>query len=95
MAAEQALVPAPEGPAPGVSVAIFGPASRLPVEVDVGVPLRDFRVRNLLSLESGTVVASQWAHGEDVPLAAGHVQLAWAEFEVVDTELAVRITRLI
>jgi len=29
-----------------------------------------------------------------VPLASGKVQLAWSEFEVVDTQLAVRITRL-
>lgn len=69
-------------------------AARLPVELDVAVPLRDFRVRNLLSLEPGALVESQWGHGDDVPLAAGEVQLAWAEFEVVDTELAVRITRL-
>jgi flagellar motor switch protein FliN/FliY len=60
----------------------------------VGVPLRDFRVRNLLSLQSDVVVESQWAHGEDVPIAAGKVQLAWAEFEVMDSQLAVRVTRL-
>jgi hypothetical protein len=29
-----------------------------------------------------------------MPLCAGDVQLAWSEFEVVDTELAVRVTRL-
>jgi hypothetical protein len=29
-----------------------------------------------------------------MPLAAGDVQLAWSEFEVVDTLLAVRLTRL-
>ncbi len=71
-----------------------GPAARLPVELDVTVPLREFRVRNLLTLEPGKVVESQWGHGEDVPLSAGDVQLAWAEFEVVDTQLAVRLTRL-
>ena len=92
-APEQALVPRPvetDFPAPMVT----GPASRLPVEVDVTVPLREFRVRNLLSLEAGTLVESQWGHAEDVPLSAGEVQLAWAEFEVVDTQLAVRLTRL-
>ena len=54
----------------------------------------DFRVRNLLALAPGTVVESQWEHGDDVPLASGDVQLAWSEFEVVDTQLAVRLTRL-
>jgi len=28
-------------------------------------------------------------------LAAGDVQLAWSEFEVVETRLAVRVTRLV
>jgi hypothetical protein len=29
-----------------------------------------------------------------MPLTSGKVQLAWSEFEVVDTQLAVRVTRL-
>ena len=45
-------------------------------------------------LSPGQVIETQWAHGEDMPLAAGAVQLAWSEFEVIDAELAVRITRL-
>jgi flagellar motor switch protein FliN/FliY len=40
------------------------------------------------------VIESQWSHGEDLPLASGDVQVAWSEFEVVETRLAVRITRL-
>jgi flagellar motor switch protein FliN/FliY len=76
------------------SVALGAPVARLPVEVDVAVPVPDFRVRNLLTLEAGQVIESQWGHGEDVPLSAGEVQLAWSEFEVVDTQLAVRVTRL-
>jgi len=67
---------------------------RLPVELDVAIPAREFRVRNLLALEHGQVIETRWAHGEDVPLAAGNVQLAWTEFEVVETQLAVRVTRL-
>lgn len=69
-------------------------AGLLPVEVEVGVPVREFRVRNLLSLEPGQVIESQWSHSEDVPLGAGKVQLAWSEFEVLDTQMAVRVTRL-
>ena len=70
------------------------PVARLPVEVDVVIPVRDFRVRHLLALVPGQLIESQWSNGEDVPLAAGDVQLAWSEFEVVDTQLAVRVTRL-
>jgi flagellar motor switch/type III secretory pathway protein FliN len=56
--------------------------------------VRDFRVRHLLALEPGHVIESLWQHGDDVPLTAGEVQLAWSEFEVIDDQLAVRVTRL-
>jgi flagellar motor switch/type III secretory pathway protein FliN len=56
--------------------------------------VREFRVRNLLALGPGQIIETQWAHGEDLPLASGDVQLAWSEFEVVESQLAVRITRL-
>jgi len=68
---------------------------RLPVELEVTIPLRDFRVRNLLTLQAGTLVESRWMQGEDVPLNSGDVQLAWSEFDVVDKQLAVRLTRLV
>jgi flagellar motor switch protein FliN len=69
--------------------------SRLPVEVDVSIPIRKFRVRNLLALAVGGVISSQWGQGQDMPLAARGAQLAWAEFEVIDQKLAVRVTRLV
>ena len=94
MALEQALVPArPVGSEEG-RTDFSGAVARLPVELDVAIPVREFRVRNLLALKPGEVIESQWANGEDLPLAAGEVQLAWSEFEVIDSELAVRITRL-
>ena len=70
------------------------PVAMLPVELDVAVPVREFRVRNLLALDCGQIIETQWGHGEDVPLAAGNVQLAWSEFEVVESQLGVRVTRL-
>jgi flagellar motor switch/type III secretory pathway protein FliN len=74
----------------------FGPeVAQLPVELDVAVPGRDFRVRHLLALTPGQLIESQWGHGEDVPLAAGEVQLAWSEFEVAETKLMVRVARLV
>lgn len=66
----------------------------LPVTVAVAVPVRNFRVRNLLAMRAGTVLETQWGHGDDLPLASGDVPLAWAEFEVIDTQLGVRVTRL-
>ena len=70
------------------------PIARLPVEMDVSIPVREFRVRQLLALEPGQIIETEWGNSDDVPLAAGAVQLTWAEFEVVETQLAVRITRL-
>lgn len=94
LSAEQALVPSPQVLASGGAIALTPPVARLPVELDVAVPVREFRVRNLLALEPGQVVETAWAHGEDMPLSSGEVQLAWSEFEVVETQLAVRVTRL-
>ncbi|MFZ1084293.1 MAG: FliM/FliN family flagellar motor C-terminal domain-containing protein [Terracidiphilus sp.] len=92
---EQALVSLPHAALDGEGIRLTPSIARLPVELDVSVPVRDFRVRNLLALEPGHVIETQWGHGEDMPLAAGKVQLAWSEFEVVETALAVRVTRLV
>ena len=75
-------------------IELGSPIALLPVELDVAVPVREFRVRDLLALDRGQVIETQWSNGEDVPLAAGQVQLAWSEFEVVDAQLGVRVTRL-
>jgi len=85
----QALVPAPLPP-PGEAAPVFSaPIPQLPVELGVTIP-----VRELLALAPGQVIETQWSQGDDLPLAAGDVQLAWSEFEVVETRLAVRVTRL-
>lgn len=94
VAAETALVPTSHDGAIAGQMDLAPPVARLPVELDVAVPVREFRVRNLLALEPGQLIETEWGHGDDVPLAAGSVQLAWSEFEVVDSQLAVRITRL-
>jgi len=90
----QALVPSTQIPEEEEESTFFGPVTRLPVELDVSLPVRGFRVRNLLALEPGKLIESQWSNGVDVPLAAGDVLLAWTEFEVLETRLAVRVTRL-
>ncbi len=66
----------------------------LPVELKVAIPIPAFRVRDLVTIEKGRVLASEWANGEDLPLSCGDVQLVWTEFEVVDQKMAVRVTRL-
>jgi flagellar motor switch protein FliN/FliY len=95
IATEKALVPSSHAPEEGAGAGFSAAVARLPVELDVSVPVRQFRVRNLLALEPGRLIETQWVNGEDLPLTAGDVQLAWSEFEVVDTQLAVRLTRLV
>ncbi len=89
----EALVPATK-PVELDRLTLTQPLTRLPVELEVGVPARDFRVHTLVGLGRGQVIETQWEATGDLPLAAGNVQLAWSEFEVVDTRMAVRITRL-
>lgn len=67
---------------------------RLPVRLSVGVPLPRFRVRDVAGLAVGQTIESAWPVTTDVPLRAGSVQLSWAEFEVVEGKMAVRMTRL-
>ncbi len=67
---------------------------RLPMQLDVMVKIHSFRVQDLLSLEKGTVVETEHEHSQDVPVRCGGAPLVWAEFEVLDQQLAVRITRL-
>jgi hypothetical protein len=40
------------------------------------------------------VIETQWALGEDMPLTAKDAQLAWTESEVVESKMAVRLTRM-
>jgi flagellar motor switch protein FliM len=66
----------------------------LPMQLDVMVRLRRFRVQDLLALRKGTVVETVHEHSQDVPLICGSAVLLWAEFEMMAQKLAVRITRL-
>jgi flagellar motor switch/type III secretory pathway protein FliN len=67
---------------------------RMPMQLDVMVKVRAFRVEDLLALEQGTVVETIHQHSQDVPVQCGGALLVWAEFEVVEQRLAVRVTRL-
>jgi flagellar motor switch protein FliN len=90
-----ALVRTPAKVEAANGIAVNRVVARLPIEIDVCVPVRNFRARNLLALEEGQVIVSLWRQGDDLPLGARGSQLAWSEFEVIDQKLAVRITRLL
>ncbi len=66
----------------------------LTLRLQAGVSVPHFKVKHLLGLSIGAVLETAWGNEADVPLKCGEVQLGWAEFEVVDRRLAVRITKL-
>ena len=68
--------------------------AKLPVVISAAIPMKRFRVKDVLGLQTGQVFESASAETEDVPLMAGRVCLAWSEFEVIDRRLVVRLTRL-
>ena len=68
--------------------------ARMPLSLAAQVPLTGFKVRDLLQLEAGQLIRSEWSTAEDIPVKIGRVQLAWSEFEVVEDSMAIRLTRL-
>jgi flagellar motor switch protein FliN/FliY len=82
-------------PAPSMEIHPAWPMiSRMPATLEVSVPLRRFKVCDLLNLACGQTIESAWAETEDVPLKTGALQLCWGEFEVVEQNMALRLTRL-
>ncbi len=68
--------------------------AQLRVTLRAGVPLRRFKIRDLLQLQEGQVFETLSPTVEDVPLTVGQAQLGWSEFEVLEQRLALRLTRL-
>src|SRR5882762_11582383 len=64
--------------------------SRMQMLLTVRIALNRIKVRDLLHLQQGQVLASQWSHTNDVPLVVGEVRLGWSEFEVSDQRIGVR-----
>lgn len=86
------VVPAP---APQQGSCYWPAMEWLPVQISIALPLPRFRVRDLLTLDPGQIIATEWPNGDDLPLSVDQVQLAWVEMESVEQEMAVRITRLL
>lgn len=67
---------------------------RVPETITALIGIPDFTVRDLLSLQRGRVIVSQTLTSELIPMKIGDVQILWAEFEVVDEALGLRIAKL-
>jgi flagellar motor switch protein FliN/FliY len=64
------------------------------LQLEVRLPIRNLRVKDILSLSEGAIFETAWPADEDLPGSCGGVQLFWTEFEVIEKRLAVRVTRL-
>lgn len=68
--------------------------SHLRVTMRAGVALSGFKVRDLLAMKEGQVLESLSPTTEDVPVKIGRMQLGWSEFEVLEQQMSLRLTRL-
>ncbi len=73
---------------------LIGSFAGMPITLHVRIPIAGFKIHSLASLHAGTIVSSTWAASEDLPVAAGSVRLAWAEFAIADHKRSVRVTRI-
>jgi flagellar motor switch protein FliM len=67
---------------------------RVPETITALIVIPAFTVRDLLTLQPGKVIVSGTLTSELIPLKIGAVQILWAEFEVVDEALGLRIAKL-
>ncbi len=92
-----AALAAPE-PEPVEAISLAGEIEQrvgdAPLLLEVRLPVRNLRVKDILALEKGKIYETGWPADEDLPAGCGGVQLVWTEFEVIEKRLAVRVTRL-
>jgi flagellar motor switch/type III secretory pathway protein FliN len=70
------------------------PVLDLRCEFTVDLAMPNFKIADLLRLRPGSVIDAHWRVGQDVPLSLNGTLIGWIEFEVVGSNLAVRLTEL-
>lgn len=70
-------------------------ALELPCRLQVGLEVPHFTVRDLLALDANSVVDTHRREGAHVPVRVNSVMLGWAEFDVIDGRLAIRMTEML
>jgi len=69
-------------------------AQSIPCVLTPEVAVPGFTIGDLLRLEKGSIISTQWSHAVDLPLRVHGELIGWCEFEVVGEKLAVRLTEL-
>jgi len=67
----------------------------LPCTLSLELSLAPFTVRELLELQPGRVLVTQWSSGGEVPLRADGQVIGWAELEPAGERIGARITELV
>jgi flagellar motor switch/type III secretory pathway protein FliN len=81
--------------APSINHEAWNEAQWLPCELQVDLVVPNFTIGDLLRLEPETIIDSQWKQNADIPLRVNGMVLGYAEFEVIGTKSAVRLTELL
>ncbi|HET7099953.1 MAG TPA: FliM/FliN family flagellar motor switch protein [Terriglobia bacterium] len=66
----------------------------LPCQLSAELPIRGFKVRDLLALDVETLLDSRLSISEPVPIWVNGARIGVAEFDVLRTCLAVRMNEL-
>lgn len=85
---------AESGEQTSLAVEIEDRIAAAPLLLEIRLPIRGLRVKDILALEKEKIFETGWPADEDVPGYCGGVQLVWTEFEVIEKRLAARVTRL-
>lgn len=64
----------------------------IPIDIDVELDRRVMTVRDLLEIESGSVIRLNRSAGENIDVLAGGALLAFGEIVIVEETMGVRIT---
>ena len=70
-------------------------AQELPCQLSVALEIPEFTIRDLLSLDCNSLVNARRREGAHVPILVNDVMVGWAEFDVIDGQLAVRMTEML
>jgi flagellar motor switch/type III secretory pathway protein FliN len=67
----------------------------LSCRLNVSLEIPGFTIRDLLSLQLDSIVDTQRREGSHVPVVVNSGMVAWAEFDVIEDRLAVRLTEMV
>ncbi len=74
---------------------IWPEALELPCRLYVALEIPHFTIRDLLSLSVNSLVDTRRREGAHVPVLVNTIMVGWAEFDVIDGRLAVRMTEMV